>query len=84
MKEWVRKPEYERELAKRELEARKKEDEDREITRKEEEEKHKEQGGKPVKRQVPVEKARRWIEPEKETSGLAHLRRQQPEASLLL
>ena len=85
MKEWVRKPEYEIELAKKELEARKKEDEDKDKARKEEEAKQKEQGGKTVKRQVPIKESRRWIELEKETSGLAHLRRQQPsEASPLL
>lgn len=85
MKEWIRKPEYEIELAKKELEARKIEDEDKDKARKEEEEeKQMEQGGKTVKRQVPIEEARRWIEIDKETSGLAHLRRQQPsEASPL-
>lgn len=75
MKEWIRKPEYEIELVKKEEESRRAEDEEKEKERKEEEERQKEEGGKPVKRHVPVEETRRWIKLE-ETSGPAHVRRQ--------
>lgn len=57
-----------------------KEDEEEEKERKEEEEEEEKQkeGGKTVKRDVPIKETRQWIELEKETSGLAHLRRQHP------
>lgn len=59
---------------KQEQEARQKEDEEKQKAREKEEENQKEAGGKTAKRHV--EEIRQRTRLEKETSGLAHLRRQ--------